>query len=102
MFPLSYVLLVSHVFVVGTAAFLLSVLSPIVVTAIEPLPRALSLELIANKNTDTVIPLRANIPIPDFGEVNWPVEISADSSVVVKSATVTIDGLWHEQASDLE
>lgn len=52
--------------------------------AVEPTPRALPLELVGNKGANTVIPLRASVPIPDHGELNWPIDGDATVGTPVK------------------
>ena len=73
----------------------------LVVSAVEPTPRALPLSIVGNANTDLVVPLRANVLVPDAGELNWAVNVPEMPSVTVKSVRVEAHGLWHEHASDL-
>jgi hypothetical protein len=68
---------------------------------VEPTPRALPVTVVGNKNTDTVVPLTANVPIPDANELNWVLNVPPVTSATVKSVRVDVYGLWHEHASDL-
>ena len=69
--------------------------------AVEPTPHALPASLVGNQNTDTVVPLPANVLIPDAGELNWPVNVPDSPTAQIADVRVDVRGLWHEQASDL-
>ena len=74
------------------------------------LPRgvALDFDVDVNENTETLIPLRAAVPIPDAddhgGQLLWPIaveETENTSLLTVETAQLTIRGMYHESASDL-
>ena len=67
----------------------------------NPISRALPIELTGNQNSDTLIHLAANVPIPDNGELNWPIHVTSLNGPNVADVAVELHGLWHEQASDL-
>lgn len=67
-----------------------------------PISRALPITTTSNINTDAVIPLAANVPIPDGGELNWPLNVQDSTGAIVQDIAVELDGLWHEAVSDLK
>lgn len=70
--------------------------------AVEPISRALPLDVVSNIDTDSIIKLTANVPIPDDGELNWPIHIVEPDLTTVSSVAVELQGLWHEQIDDLK
>jgi hypothetical protein len=56
---------------------------------------------VSNVDTDSVISLTANIPIPDDGELNWPIHVVEPALTTVSALAVELQGLWHEQVDDL-
>lgn len=68
---------------------------------VNPISRALPIELTGNQNTDTLIHLAANVPIPDNGELNWPIHVTSLHGPNVADVAVELHGLWHEHVSDL-
>ena len=71
------------------------------VLATSPISRALPVEVTGNKNSDTIVPLMANVPIPDNGELNWPINVVDLAGITVVDLRVELYGFWHEHASDL-
>jgi hypothetical protein len=57
-----------------------------------------------NQNADSVVRMFANVGIPDNDELSWGIDTGASvaSNVTVVDVRVTLQGLWHEQASDLK
>ncbi len=56
----------------------------------------------SNINTDKVIQLQANVPIPDGDELNWPLNVLDFAASTVASVAVELDSLWHEEITDLQ
>lgn len=56
-------------------------------------------QIVLKKNSDTVMRLLAQVPIPDGGEMNFPIVVP--DNLIIKSIQVKIRGLSHPDPEDL-
>jgi hypothetical protein len=64
-----------------------------------PVPNAVDYTIIGDKNKDQLFHLRANLEIPDDGEMNAQIYVPDDFTV--RDIEVNVRGLYHEHAGDL-
>eukprot|EP00753_Platysulcus_tardus_P015555 PLAT5078.1.p1 GENE.PLAT5078.1~~PLAT5078.1.p1 ORF type:complete len:632 (-),score=203.59 PLAT5078.1:142-2037(-) len=83
----------------GALALALLAVAVLPAAASRPQAAAADFETVGNVNEDKLFALRANIAIPDGGELSWPLHVPDD--VTISSVSVSLRGLYHRTAGDL-
>ena len=69
-----------------------------------PLAKPLAAEHVVAANAEKLLDIRGRIEVPDGREVNWPITVpnTEENNFEVADVRVTVRGVFHEDARDLQ